>query len=204
MSLTKGQLAELLLKGSGQFGITDKREVMKWVDVIASDFISKAIMDYPLAQLVESAWVKPLKAVIEYDDESGDCFIVLPATMANLPFDAALREISLKKGRFNPIRLLKAGESVLVKKLHLNNTDGLTYYGELIGKKVIFLEMDQDFVGKEIVVKMICTADGYGPEDVIPVAPMTNAILIDRVLKILQVKNQVPDKVTNDGNPNSR
>lgn len=201
--MTKHIISEIILSLAGKLPPDsgfDKRDIWKITDFVTSDLIAQEQSQIPASQIIQSTWVKPLKAVVRWDDLIEEAYLDLPATPLNLPDDGGLREISFRKGALEPIRLLKAGGRALVSKLTSRDTNQTTFYGELIGRRVHFLDMPPEMDGVEMIVKMVCTMDGYDREDIIPLPVMNTELLHNKILDIL--RRSIPAR-SNDGNPNT-
>lgn len=204
--ITKKQLADEvihILEG-GNHNRNDSRYnrpyVYKYLDqalsfmIVKNFFQGRNMGEYNLPEEFITDSYKELKQNTKRDL----VYIYLPNRLVSLPNDRGLVSISWKQGEgdFKIVRVKNESHGAwnLLESATLINKVG--YWLE--GTKIYFKNIDENLVGKEVLVKHLLSLDHFDEDEELPIPGDYEAEMIQQVVNTLLMKDQQRQDLTTD------
>lgn len=212
--LTKKQLVDLVIENkaggiSPDYKKYHPRVIEKALDLALSQLIAIEVKEQQrLGDFVlESSYVKVFEGnkapKIKYDLFRDMCYILLPARIISLSRNIGLREISWPQGMTAPFRIIDASAYSVFSNLESGILPSGVFFAQMEGNRVYFPEMPRMYVGKRLIVKMICGSDGYGNDEALPIPDSKTALILQMLDQMFDEQKATRQKMVNDSNPNT-
>lgn len=207
--ITKRSFAELIItEVSGgdlpQRDKWDERDIFLKADMALAQIIATLYREKKNAdQYINGGFVKAFENIpLKYNTARKESYFNLPAEMIALDNDKGLRQVSYMKGQDIPFSLIANGSQGVWDKLQVDSGEG-SFIMYVEGPKVFIPTMPHNYACK-LLVKMICSTSTLDPDELLRVPAEMEAQLFYEVLKMCGINYKTPQKMVNDGNPNTK
>lgn len=212
--LTKKQIVDLVIENKAGGISPDYKKyhpavIEKALDLALSQLIAIEVKEQQAQGdfVLESSYVKVFEGnkapKIKYDSFRDMCYILLPARIISLSRNIGLREISWPQGMTLPFRIIDSSAYSVFSNLETGVLPPGVFFAQMEGNRVYFPEMPQMYVGKRLVVKMICGSDGYGNDEALPIPDSKTALILQMLDQMFDEQKMTKQKMVNDSSPNT-
>lgn len=213
MVITKRKLAEQALRIIQGGAIRDDaeidiREVMMNIEQERDKLVRQEL--FQLLQMGENyisgSFVTSYNVTVETDNIKDMFFSKLPVTPLSLPNDMGVVQVSFIQDQYNPFIRMNTGQLGLYNGMPSETAFGkvgffiensLEFSQESSqGTKIFYNKgMKKKDCTKEILVKVVTVSEDIGPDDVFPVAPEMQAVIVRNVVELYSVmRNAIADE----------
>lgn len=175
----------------------DDRIIYKYIDLALQQSVEELLQK---DNSLPDSLLKTFYPFLQWDKEARVAFAKLPASILPLRDNRGLHWVSGRYDETSQWIQQGNGAQEVFADLEAGNVEGQTFYLE--GKRLIFPKVLKTQVGIAIKVKIVCGMNGYAADDEITI-PSTPVRFVDMVLRMLEAQRLTPEKVSNDGNPNT-
>jgi hypothetical protein len=153
---------------------------------------------------ISDEFVSVFEVEIKKHTKRNRLYIELPAKIVSLRDGKGLRQISPIEDDYNVWIPLKGGSVGMYHGLEAGNIEGKVGYwmeGAQGGSRypiILFDNLDNTWVGKEVLLKMIASVSSMDDDDIIPVPANAEIELLQLCVEILSGQKQFPVDKAND------
>ena len=213
MIITKRKLAEQALRIIQGGAIRDDseidiREVMMNIEQERDKLVRQEL--FQLLQMgegyISGSFITSYNVSVETDNIKDMCFSKIPVTPLSLPNDMGIVQVSFIQDQYNPFVRMSTGQLGLYHGMPSEEAFGrigffiensLEFSQESTqGTKIFYNKgMKKKDCDKEILIKVVAVSEDIEPDDVFPVAPEMQAVIIRNVVELYSVmRNAVADE----------